>query len=281
MRVSWRVLKSGDHQVEAQIFEPESSTPNLILFCPGFPGAGAALFEQRHAASLVESGYALVVLRHAGTRLDTPCAPSMVNNAHRLMMGRKNGETHLGGGPSTVQDWLIEPLTALRALSPEYDNISTIGNSFGALSSLWSMTEENAPVEKVRHLVLLAGAQGIYDDSGEGIMRIWKPEYLGVRLITDKVTLNDPNESVATLKNVYQHLPTRVKKLNESILLTYLVVEKDELMRLSDAEHFRSAIGGRGKIVLDTINQPHPAQGLLAHDMPDYLTEDMLILLAD
>jgi pimeloyl-ACP methyl ester carboxylesterase len=281
MRVSWAVLKSDDRQVEAQIFEPDNSTSNLILFCPGFPGAGATLFEQRHAASLVAAGYALAVLRHAGTRLDTPFAPMMVNNAERLMLGRKNGDTHLGGGPSTVQDWLCEPLTALKNLSTRYENVFVIGNSFGALSSLWSLTESAAPLAKIRHLILLAGAQGVDDGSENGIMRIWKPEYLTVPRITEKVTLNKPDDIVATLRECYQNLPGRVKNLPDSISLTYLVVEKDELLHLSDTEHFRAAINGRGSIIIDDIDQPHHEQGLLAHDTPDYPTENLLALMAD
>lgn len=280
MRVSWTVLKSDGRQVEAQIFEPDNSTGNLILFCPGFPGAGATLFEQRHAASLVAAGYTLAVLRHAGTRLDTAFAPMMVNNAERLMRGRKNGDTHLGGGPSTVQDWLNEPLTALKNLATRYENIFVIGNSFGALSALWSLTED-APLAKIRHLILLAGAQGIDDGSENCIMRIWKPDYLTIPRITEKVTLNNPDDSVAMLRECYQNLPGRVKNLPDSISLTYLVVEKDELLHLSDTEHFRAAIGGRGSIVIDDIDQPHHEQGLLAHDTPDYPTENLLDLMAD
>ncbi|MGZ9097806.1 MAG: hypothetical protein ACXW30_05875 [Micavibrio sp.] len=281
MRVSWAVLKSDGRQVEAQIFEPDNSTGNLILFCPGFPGAGATLFEQRHAASLVAAGYALAVLRHVGTRLDTPFAPMMVNNAGRLMLGRKNGDTHLGGGPSSVQDWLNEPLTALKILSTRYENIFVIGNSFGALSSLWSLTEAAAPLAKIRHLILLAGAQGIDDGSENCIMRIWKPEYLTVPRITDKVTLGNPDDTVATLRRCYQKLPERLKNLPDSIRLTYLVVEKDELLHLDDTTQFRAAIGGRGSIVIDDIDQPHHEQGLLAHDTPDYPTENLLALMAD
>jgi hypothetical protein len=114
MRVHWRVFQHGDQHVEGQIWEPEQPTGRVILFCPGFPGAGATLFEQRHAATLTREGYAVVVLRHCGTRLDNPAAPMMVNNGERLFLGRRDNQTHLGGGPSTVEYWLSEPLTALK-----------------------------------------------------------------------------------------------------------------------------------------------------------------------
>ena len=158
MIVSWKTFESHGRQVEAQVWEPAQPTDKCIIFCPGFPGAGATVFEQRHAAALADAGYALVVLRHKGTRLDGPHAPAMVNNASRLSLGG----THIGGGPATINEWLAEPLTALRVLAAEYAHIDIIGNSFGALSSLWSLTRADAPLDNVRHLVLLAGAQGVH-----------------------------------------------------------------------------------------------------------------------
>ena len=136
MIVRWRVFKSGGQLVEAQVWEPAQPTDKCILFCPGFPGAGATVFEQRHAAALADAGYALMVLRHKGTRLDGPHAPGMVNNASRLA----RGGTHIGGGPATIDEWLQEPLTALHVLAGEFTHIDILGNSFGALSSLWSLT---------------------------------------------------------------------------------------------------------------------------------------------
>jgi hypothetical protein len=283
MQVHWTVFQAAGQSVEAQVFSPDSpNIESVILFCPGFPGVGAGIFEQRHAAALVECGYNLIVLRHNGTRLDGPHAPLMVNNAARLMAARKAGQTHLGNGPSTVQDWLLEPLTALKAISRVYKKIIIIGNSFGALSALWSLTSDGADMAQVRHILLMAGAQGIAEEGSPfDAMRIWKPEYLIVPRITDKVSLDPPQNIVATLKTLYRDLPERVKKLPESIRLTYLVVAKDELFNIEDSNRFRTAIGGRGDVVIDTIDRAYPESLLLAHDMPDYPTENLLELLKE
>jgi pimeloyl-ACP methyl ester carboxylesterase len=274
MKVSWHRFDG----VEAQVFEPDAGSNAVILFCPGFPGMGGTVFEQRHAAALVEEGYAVYVIKHKGTKLSGAVAPILVNNAARLMAGRKINESHLGGGAATIDEWMAEPLKALRVLHTAYDSIHVIGNSFGALSSLWSMTEEGAPVSKIKSLLLYAGAQGI-DDGEYGIMRIWKPEYLMVARITDKVTLNDPFDIVATLKNAYAVLPERTKSLPAHIDLKYLVVERDELLNLADTKAFQAAIGGRGEIVIDTVDHGWPEHGLLAHDTPNYKTEDLLQLI--
>lgn len=278
MLVEWSLLTAGSHHVEAQIFKPASGKPNeVILFCPGFPGAGATLFEQRHAATLVSEGYAVVVLRHAGTRLDSATAPAMVNNAYRLMMGRRNGDTHLGGGPSTLHDWLLEPLTALKNLSLTYESIHVIGNSFGALSSLWSLTTGEIDFEKISSLVLLAGAQGIHtDDEKTDVLAHWKPEYMTIPKITDKVTLDAPDKILATLKNTYVQLPERMEIIPDHIPITYIVVPCDEILAPANTDRFRAAIGGRGDIVIDDIDKGHHDIGLLAHDTPDYPTENLL-----
>lgn len=272
MRLNWTIFEADGRKVEAQVFEPDRPTQNAILFCPGLPGVGGSLFEQRHAAALAAEGYAVIVLHHSGIRLDGPHAPLMVNNGWRRMMARQNGETHLGGGPSTIDHWLLEPLVALKNLA--YENLTVIGNSFGALSSMWSLTSAGAPLGNIRNLILLAGAQGM-----EEVMRIWRPEFLTMPRITEKVTLNDPDDIVATLRGVYQKLPQRMASLPAIITLTYLVVARDELLYLSDTEQFRAAIGGRGNIVIDEIDKAWPDHGFMAHDMPDYPTVNLLALI--
>lgn len=275
MKVSWHKFDG----VEAQVFEPAAGTRKVILFCPGFPGMGGTVFEQRHAAALVAEGFAVYVIKHKGTKLSGAMAPVLVNNAARMMEGRKADEKFIGGEAATIEEWLDEPYKALELLHTAYDSIHVIGNSFGALAALWSMTQEGAQLSKVKSLLLYAGAQGIDDGTEDGIMRVWQPEFLMASRITDKVALNDPFDIVARLGETYRSLPGRVKALPESIAITYLVVDRDEILRLSDTKAFQAAIGGRGKIVIDTVDHGWPEHGLLAHDTPNYRTEDLLELI--
>lgn len=275
MKVSWQTFG----WVEAQAWEPDSAATNAILFCPGFPGMGGTVFEQRHAAALAEEGYAVYVIKHKGTKLSGAMAPVLVNNGARLMVGRQKEQTHIGGGPARMEDWLTEPFHVLKELDAKYDAIHVIGNSFGALSSLWSMSEKDAKIGKVKSLLLYAGAQGTDDDSEDSIMRIWLPEFMMATRITEKVSLNDPFDMAETIKDVYAKLPERTKALPESIALTYLVVDRDEFLRKGDTERFQAAIGGRGKIVIDTVDHAWIDHGLLAHDTPNYKTEDLLELI--
>jgi len=279
MKVRWHIIEADGRRVESQIWEPETPTGKAILFCPGFPGRGATMFEQRHAAELVGQGYSIIVLRHAGTRLDTPDAPFMLNNSSRLQSGRTKGETHLNGGPSTVADWLLEPLTALHWLNGRYDRIDILGNSFGAVSVLYSLTRPKAPLTKIGALVLLAGAQGIDNDPAKGIMRIWSPALLANPLLAERVTLDPPASIFATLKAAYNEIPPLVKALPSTIAFKYVAVRNDEILQVSDAETFQSAIGGRGELLINETDRGYSHLGILAHDMPDYPTAKILELL--
>jgi len=271
MKVTWHKFNG----VEAQAFEPDAGAQSVILFCPGFPGMGATIFEQRHAAALTDEGFAVWVIKHKGTRLTGAMAPVMVNNASRL----QQGGTHIGGGAARIDEWMVEPFKALKVLSTAYENIHVIGNSFGALSALWSMTQPAAAIHRVKSLLLYAGAQGIDDETEDSIMRIWQPAFLMAERITEKVELNDPFDVVATINEVYRDLPERVRDLPKSIAMTYLVVERDEILRLADTEKFDKAIGGRGDIVIDTDDHAWPNHGLLAHDTPNFKTKDLLELI--
>ncbi len=237
------------------------------------------MFEQRHAAAFVAEGYAVYVIKHKGTRLNLPMSPVMVNNAARIMEGRTKGETHLGGGPATMDEWMSEPLRTLKVLHTAYDSIHVIGNSFGALSALWSLSEPDAPISKVKSLLLWAGAQGVDDGSENSIMRIWQAAFLMDARITDKVTLNDPFEIVETFRGVYAVLPERTKNLPAHIAMNILVIERDEILRLADTEAFNKAIGGRAKVIINTEEKGFMEHGFMAHDSPMLKTEDLLGLI--
>lgn len=275
VKLSWQKFDGA----EAQVFEPDAGADAAILFCPGFPGMGATVFEQRHATALAEEGYAVYVIKHKGIRIASAHAPAMINSAARLHEAYSENEKYLGGEAATLDGWLAEPGHVLPHLHKKYARIHVIGNSFGALSALWSLTEEGAPINKLDSILLYAGAQGVDDGTEDCIMRLWKPEFLMASRITDKVVLNDPFDMVATLKKTYDALPERVKALPDSIALTYLVVDRDELLNVGDTKSFQAAIGGRGRIVIDTVDHAWLELGLLAHDTPNYRTDDLLTLI--
>jgi hypothetical protein len=240
---------------------------------------GGTRFEQRHAAALAQLGHTVGVIKHAGTRLDVPDAPFMVNNAARLMQARQKGEKHLGGGPSTLKAWLNEPRIILNALRDAFPRIDVIGNSFGAIAALWSLIQQDAPLEKIKTLLLMAGAQGLPDDPAGVLIRVWNLALLSAPVIWDKITLDPPLSIIATMKEAYGEIAAKAGALPQSIHLEYLVAAQDELLKLSDTEKFDDKImGGRGDITI-ADDRAYPAHGLLAHDTPDYPTEELLKLL--
>lgn len=281
MQVTWQKFHEGGQIVEVQFYAPEKPSSKLILMCAGFPGMGGTRFEQRHAAALCEfKGHTVGIIKHAGTRLDVPDAPFMVNNAARLMEARKQGEKHLGGGPSTAAHWLKEPLIVLDKLRDAFTHIDIIGNSFGAVSAFWSLIQAGAPVDKIKNLVLLAGGQGVDSDPYTGIMRIWNPLFLSVPAIWERVSLDEPQSIFDTMKQAYDDIATHAGKLPHSMNIHYLVVENDELLRNSDTEHFKQHVmGGRGHIHILGDNA-YPTYGLLAHDTPDLTTEKLMEFLS-
>lgn len=262
------------------MFEPETPTQKAILFCSGLPGMGATVFEQRHAAALCDHGYCVLVIKHKGARLTGAFAPCFINNASRLMEGRAKNESHLGGGAANIQEWLDEPRHVLNVISVKFKNVYMIGNSFGAISALYALTCDNVDLSNIKSVLFLAGAQGVWVDGDEmGIARIWKPAYLAMPHITQKVEILDPVGACARLREVYLELPEKVKVLPEHIKLTYLVVAQDEILRLADTQAFQAVIGGRGKIVMDTDDHAWPEAGLMAHDTPNFKTEDLIGLI--
>ena len=276
MNVTWQTRQ----WVETQVFTPDAPARECILFCPGFPGLGGAMFEQRHAAALTDAGYDVHVIHHKGTRTNTALSPFSINNGSRLQAAWAKGETHLGGGAATAQELFSEPFIVLNEIAGRYDSVHVIGNSFGALSSLWSLTEPGAPADKIKTLILLAGAQGVDDGSDTCVMRIWKPEFMALPRITDQIDVADTAGAIGALKKLYNELPGRVTKhLPAHIALTYIVMEHDEILRPADTEAFKAAIGGRGDILLDKDERGFPAYFIGAHETPNLRTNNFLKLI--
>jgi hypothetical protein len=275
MHVSWQ--KFG--WVEVQVFKPETPARQAILFCPGFPGLGSSVFEQRHASALTHEGYDLYVIHHKGTRTNTAMSPAGINNGKRLQDAWESGETHLGGGAVTVQELLDEPRLVLDGIAAHYDSLHIIGNSFGSLSSLSSLTSDGAPVDKVKNLILLAGAQGVDDGTPLCVMRIWNPVFMMDPRITDQIEVKDVPGAIDILRQLYHDLPERVMaRLPGHIAMTYVVVEKDEILRLSDTQAFQAAIGGRGTIVMEQ-DEGWPAYGITPHYTANFRTSKLLKLI--
>jgi hypothetical protein len=165
----------------------------------------------------------------------------------------------------------------LNQLRNAFDRIDVIGNSFGAVSALWSLVQPGAPVEKIGTLFLLAGAQGVDTDPMQGIMRIWNPAFLSAPVIWEKIELDSPISINQTLREAYADIAARAANLPESITIKYMVVTADELLKVSDSEHFRDKImKGRGEIILNQTDRAYPAHGLLAHDTPDLTSEKLM-----
>ncbi len=262
-----------------QVFRHDGSARDAILFCPGFPGMGASLFEQQHANALTEAGFDVYVIHHKGTRTNAALSPALVNNGKRLQDAWEARETHLGGGAVSMEELLAEPYVVLKDIAGAYEGIHVIGNSFGALSALQALTTPDAPTERVRTLTLIAGAQGVDDGSDECVMRIWREEFLGNPRINDQIEVIDLPGAIATLKNLYRDLPKRVmNNLPGAIALTYVVVEKDEILRLSDTQAFQAAIGGRGIIIMEQ-DDGWPAYGITPHYTAKYKTSSLLKLI--
>lgn len=281
-RAEWKRFHSGDRHAAARIIHPAHESGDLILFCPGFPGGGASLFEQRHASQIIAENFVLAVLRHNGTFLDGAFAEEMLNSSQFPKAVPSALDRWIGGKPARFADWLMEPQTVLEDIATAFTNIYLIGHSFGclaALNALANLNENGHPaMGRVKSCLCLAPALGTLEgDDANNVMHLWGDDALNDPSVLERVDLADgPEFARAILREVYETLPDRVVALPPQLDLIFVQVAHDEIVREKDVRNFMTACG-RGRFVLDEIDHPmrghHPVN---AHDMPIYPTELLL-----
>lgn len=281
----WKRFKSDNQTVDGRVIHPPTESGDLILFCPGFPGGGATLYEQTHADQICAEEYTQIVLRHNGTILDGPHSDVILNSAQYPKATTHHHDGWIGGRPASLAEWLVEPQVVLQDIGFSYSNIYIFGHSFGAvalLNSLANLHEGGHHIlERIRACALLAPALGtLQGRDEENIMRIWHEDFLTSSVVRERIGLkDDPASFQIGIKNVYSFLPQRVAALPWSIRLNFLHVAKDEYIRESDVRSFAESCR-RGEVIIDTIDHLHKGRrSVEAHDMPDYPTELLLRLI--
>lgn len=284
--VEWKKFHTTERSVEGRLFSPGYESGDLVLFCPGFPGGGATLYEQRHSENFTKEGFSQIVFRHNGTLLHGEYSDLMLNRRQfSQAMPHHLERQYLGEHLPTINEWLVEPQTVLEDVGCKYSNIYIYAHSFGAVAALNSLANLNdighPVIERIRVCICMAPALGTLEgDETENIMRIWYPSYFDSAMIDDRVTFANSNNAQGMMRHVYQDLPSRIAKLSSQLRLKMMHVAQDEFIREKDIRDFCKASGHQDSFMLDEIDHPIPTHGgMLAHDMPSYPTGLLLELI--
>ncbi len=218
----WKHFTSKGRKAQGRLIHAPQESGDLIIFCPGFPGGGATLFEQRFADRLRVEEYSLLALRHNGTRLDSETADFMLNRRQFPKAVPFHDGQLIGGGTSSLAEWLTEPQTALESIGAEYTGITVIGHSFGAVTALNSLANLNEAghsiLERVRKCIFLAPAVGVLREHDDDVMdTLWNANFIASDMVTERVALNSPAEILQDLRCVYETLASRAAQLPQEI----------------------------------------------------------------
>lgn len=271
----WKHFTSEGRKAAGRLIHPSAPCGDLVLFCPGFPGGGSTLFEQRFVERLLDEEYNVCVLRHNGTRLDTPEGQWMLNSEQFPKAIPFHDGAFIGGAPSRVREWIEEPLTALETIGAEFSEIIVVGHSFGsvtALNSLCALQESGSRIlDRVQRVVLLAPAVGLLRDHADDVMdTLWVDEFITSDLVTSRVALNSCDEIKQDLRAVYASLGERASRLPERLSKIFVHVDRDEYVRRDDVEEFARFIDKDSRFFIDKFDRHDPRLGIDAHDMPQF-----------
>jgi hypothetical protein len=285
-RIEWKKFHTAEHSVEGRMIRPEHESGDLVLFCPGFPGGGATIYEQRHSETITKENFSQIIIRHNGTILNGEYSDAMLNKRQfPNVLPHHREHNYLGAKLPTIEDWLLEPQTVLEDIGCNYTNIYIYAHSFGAVAALHSianLNEINHPViARIKTCICMAPALGTLEGSEtENIMRVWQDGYTVSEMITGRVVFDERNNLKTSMRNIYQELPERISKLSGKLSIVMLHVAQDEYIREKDIRDFCKESGHEDSFMLDEIDRYIPTHGGMdAHDMPVYPTELLLELI--
>lgn len=165
---------------EVKLYIPENPNGEAIIFTPGYPGAESGRFEHSYAKKLVDEGYALSVVRHNSVSLDLSEEPAqnIINSTQRQQDAKEDDQHYIGPAKEDGYTWddiNKGTIPAILALAPRFTKIHMIGHSFGAASTMISLSEiykkEPGILEKVGNFVSLAGFLGRDEEVGDDKIR--------------------------------------------------------------------------------------------------------------
>lgn len=244
----WIKIKDEDKCVEAKLYQPDNNSKSLALFAPGMPGDGTTWFEEKHVKKLIENGYAIITIRHNGTKLDGEKSNDYIHSEERIRKGIDTGQKNLGVQKKyTIKETAEEYEIVLKLLADKFNDIKLIGHSSGVFNLAHSLTNLAPEVtNKIKSFIGLSGFIGgydveknIFDPEGrfnsEGLKDYY--EYCNTALNLEK-----PEKSVEEAKGMFERIYDH--KLPENINYIQVTSDKDEYIPLSTAKKFQEHVGG-------------------------------------
>jgi len=165
----------GTDSTEVKLYMPENPNGEAIIFTPGYPGAESGRFEHSYAKKLIDEGYALSVVRHNSVSLDLDgeLAQNIINSPQRQQDAKEDDQHHIGPTKENGYTWddiNKGTIPVILAFAPRFTEIHMIGHSFGAASTMISLSEiykkEPEILEKVGNFISLAGFLGRDEEVG-------------------------------------------------------------------------------------------------------------------
>lgn len=278
----WVKLTSDSGSVEGKLHMPAVETTKLFIFEPGFPGGGSTDFETHHLKGFLSAGYAVFTARHNGSFLNGQHSDYYISCQKRSDKARAEGQEFLGDETNySIGDWLTEPVIAVEALAPAFEDIVLAGHSFGGLALYYSLNElgrRHAPeLAKVKRAISLAGATGRVRSQQDPILVQWG-EYLETDWARERVAIGSPADNLAHLHHAYASIHKSKTLVPSHIQLIFAspwgdtVDSMDELVFPQEALDMIVTLG-RGTLIIDKTQRADSDTGLLAHDMAALKTE--------
>jgi pimeloyl-ACP methyl ester carboxylesterase len=264
-QVYWLKLEEANKKVEGKIFIPKQEKNNaLVVFGAGLPGDSTTWMEEKHVSAFVKEGYTVFTARHLGTKVEPKRANVYIHCQERIAKGGNLGGDQIYG----LQDFALEPATAINALGEKFSRIALIGHSAGALYHAYSLGKVRSEIlAKVRNLISLSGFLGGPDERREQFGDL--QEYY--TFCRQYINMEDTDTTIKSLPQVFDTVWQN--GVPDHIMVTQITSPKDEYITSAGAEKFQEFLGRGLNIIDQTQFEPE------YHDLKNLRSKTLIRLL--
>lgn len=273
----WLRISEAERSIEGAYYRTHSERSNseVVIFYPGLPGSGVSWFEEKQTRHLLEAGFDVFVVRHAGLNFS--------EDTHSCSHNSIKEDSKEDTKEVSVSEWFEESEVALEFFSDK--KIVFITHSFGSLAGGYALADlqkngRNGVLKNIQKWISLGGVTydlkdgGLLDEEKGITLEEWR-KFFDRLAHSGFYSMGDQDQIMDEFENGLQFFNGNIANIPKDIQLVSVNADGDPYVSLESGRELQTRVR-RGLVVDDrTANRKI---GIDPHEFSHMSSETLLRL---